>query len=53
MPAESKVFVLEEDDEVEDEYGEIMGQFVQEAEKDMLSQVRARSHRPHPWHDGG
>jgi hypothetical protein len=53
MPDESKVFVLDEDDEVEDEYGDIMGAFVDAAEKDALSQVRARSHRPHPWHNVG
>jgi actin len=37
MPDESKVFVLGEDDEVEDEYGDIMGKFVSEVEKDLLS----------------
>eukprot|EP01047_Picozoa_sp_COSAG01_P071653 COSAG01_NODE_11178_length_1989_cov_1.797354_4_plen_64_part_00 len=42
MPEESKVFVLDDDDEVEDEYGAIMGEFVREAEKDVLSQVRGR-----------
>eukprot|EP01047_Picozoa_sp_COSAG01_P023648 COSAG01_NODE_1437_length_10311_cov_11.678613_9_plen_89_part_00 len=43
------------DDEVEDEYGEIMGAFVEEAEKDVLSQVCARAVTPSTSmaHDGG
>jgi hypothetical protein len=34
------------DEEVEDEYGDIMGAFVDEAEKDLLSQVGARAVTP-------
>jgi hypothetical protein len=56
MPDEEHTFVLDEDDEVEDEYGDIMGAFVDAAEKDVLSQVCARAAvtPPAPMaHDGG
>ena len=40
---------------MEDEYGDIMGAFVEEAEKDVLSQVCARAVTPPApmAHDGG
>jgi hypothetical protein len=43
QPEEKKVFVMEDGDEVDDEFGDIMEKFVETAERDVLSATAAES----------